>query len=91
MTQEQIEQYTAQNEPTTVNRCPTSRRWETRLWNVTDGEVLKMETFKNEEMTVDEIALVGGVIVETSNYSKGADTPQAYESITGRTYEFKAN
>lgn len=89
MTEAQIQQYTAQNEPTTVNRCSISRRWETRVWNVTDGEVLKMETFESEEMTVEEVVLVGGVITETSNYSASSDSDVAYSSITGRTYGFK--
>ena len=90
MTKEQIQQYTAQKEPSQVNRCPISRRWETRLWNVTDGEVLKMETFENGEMTVEEIVLVGGVITETSNYSEPAESKEAYSSFTGFDYKFKA-
>ena len=68
MTKEQIEEYIAENSPTTINRCAISRRWETRIWQLETGE-----------------------IVETSNYSAPPESPQAYESITGRDYEFIAN
>ena len=92
MNKEQMENYASSHEADIENKCPISGRWNTRVWNVKDGEVLEMETIEETtgETTIDQVVLVAGTITETSNYSAPPTSKEAYSSITGRTYEFKA-
>ena len=86
---EQIIEYIRTREPSLISKCPISGRWEVRLWNVQEGEVLNILSPTIEGEILESVILTQGIITETSEYSEPPESADAYISFTGKICEFK--